>query len=143
MAVPIGLAVAAGADGEADLAMDLGILLLLLAACATVTDAPPSAEVPAVTVAFDRVHGERGASAEGLADPATGRAVTLDDPVRIASVTKPLAALGVMRLVEQGKLDLDADVSDQSGLETPKSGLPRSADHTSASAVPSLEPPGP
>lgn len=42
-------------------------------------------------------------------------AVTLDDRVRIASVTKLYVALGVMRLVDQGKLDLDRDVSDYLG----------------------------
>jgi len=65
-------------------------------------------------VAFDAA-GERGAWAEGLADPATGRRVTPDDPVRIASVSKLVVAIGVMRLVEQGKLKLDADVSSKLG----------------------------
>jgi CubicO group peptidase (beta-lactamase class C family) len=65
-------------------------------------------------LAFDQ-HGERGASAEGLADPFTRRAVTPDDPVRIASVSKLVVAIGVMRLVEQGKLNLDADVSTRLG----------------------------
>jgi len=37
--------------------------------------------------------------------------VTVDDPARIASVSKLVMAIGVMRLVEAGKLDLDADVS--------------------------------
>ena len=61
-------------------------------------------------VAFDR-EGEIGSFAEGLADPAAGRAVTPDDPVRIASVSKLVVAVGVMKLVEQGRLDLDSDVS--------------------------------
>ncbi len=63
-----------------------------------------------VAVAFDRA-GERGTHAAGPADPATGRRVTPDDPVRIASVSKLVVAIGVMRLVETGRLDLDADVS--------------------------------
>ena len=49
---------------------------------------------------------------EGEADRATGRLVTIDDPVRIASVSKMFVAYGVLRLVEQGKLDLDRDVSE-------------------------------
>jgi CubicO group peptidase (beta-lactamase class C family) len=40
-----------------------------------------------------------------------GRRVTTNDPVRIASITKLVTAIGVMRLVEQGKIDLDRDVS--------------------------------
>ncbi len=87
----------------------LAPLLLLVAACATT--APPAAPEPArVALAFDRT-GERGAWTDGMADPASGRAVTPDDPVRIASISKVVVAIGVMRLVEQGKLELDADVS--------------------------------
>ncbi len=84
-------------------------LAFLLAACATTPTA--TLQSPArVAVAFDQ-HGERGAWADGLADPATGRNVTPDDPVRIASVSKLVVAIGVMKLVEQGKLELDRDVT--------------------------------
>ena len=85
-------------------------IALCLSACAT----PASQQFligPATAgVAFDR-HGERGSFAEGLADPATGRRVTIDDPIRIASISKLVVAIGVMRLAEQGMLDLDADAS--------------------------------
>ncbi len=47
----------------------------------------------------------------GLADEAPQRAVTAEDPVRVASISKVSVALAVMRLVEQHKLDLDTDVS--------------------------------
>lgn len=46
-----------------------------------------------------------------MANPSTSRAVTIDDPVRVASVSKLVVAIGVMRLVEQGSLNLDEDVS--------------------------------
>jgi CubicO group peptidase (beta-lactamase class C family) len=46
-----------------------------------------------------------------------GRPITIDDPVRVASVSKLVVALGVMRLVEQGRLDLDEDVSKRLGWE--------------------------
>ncbi len=77
---------------------------------------PALAQTPPATVAvaFDRTS-IRPAFAEGLADRGTGRTVTADDPVRIASVSKLVTALGVMRLVEAGKLDLDRDVSDYLG----------------------------
>ena len=65
-------------------------------------------------MAFDQ-RASAAACAEGLADPGAGRAVTPDDPVRIASVSKLVVAIGVMRLVEQGKLELDADVSSYLG----------------------------
>ena len=48
---------------------------------------------------------------EGAANKESNRAVTIDDPVRIASVSKHYVALGVMRLVDQGTLDLDRDIS--------------------------------
>jgi len=83
--------------------------LLLLVSCATTP--PRYTAAPArVAVAFD-LKGESGVWAEGLADPAAGRTVTPDDPVRIASISKLVVAIGVMRLVEQGQLDLDSDVS--------------------------------
>ncbi|GHC01630.1 hypothetical protein GCM10010080_14030 [Thermomonas carbonis] len=67
-----------------------------------------------VRVAFDR-DGITATRTEGYADPASKRAITVDDPVRIASISKLVLAIGVMRLVEDGKLDLDADVSDTLG----------------------------
>lgn len=53
----------------------------------------------------------------GLADRRTGRSITLDDPVRIASISKHVLAIGVMKLVEKGKLDLDQDVSEILGWQ--------------------------
>lgn len=78
----------------------------------------PTAEV---RVAFDR-DGVTDVRAKGLADVAANRAITADDPVRVASISKLGVAIAVMRLVEQGKLDLDADVSKQLGwpLRNPK-----------------------
>ena len=84
------------------------ILMLLLGACATVPREPPvQAEVG---VAFDR-NGEIASFADGIADPRSGRRVTADDPVRVASISKLVVAIGAMKLVEQGKLDLTSDVS--------------------------------
>jgi len=90
------------------------LLLLLLAGCAT-TPVPPPQPIPAfVWATFDRAS-MTGSGAAGLADRARGRALTIDDPVRIASISKLVVAIGVMRLVEQGRLDLDRDVSDYLG----------------------------
>ena len=84
------------------------MILLAIAAAAT--------PVATVRVAFDR-KGETAIATTGLADTNTGRAVTADDPVRIASISKLVTAIGVLRLVEQGVLDLDADVSAQLGWQ--------------------------
>lgn len=54
-------------------------------------------------------------AATGMADPFAKRSITSDDPVRIASVSKLVVALGVMRLVDAGTLNLDRDVSDYLG----------------------------
>lgn len=85
----------------------------LLQGCATVPGSFP-APLSQAGVAFD-LKGERGSFAEGPADPVTGRAITPDDPARIASVSKLIVAIGVMKLVEQGRLSLDSDVSEQLG----------------------------
>jgi CubicO group peptidase (beta-lactamase class C family) len=44
----------------------------------------------------------------GVADRSTGRPVTADTPFRLGSVSKNVTALAVMRLVESGRLSLDA-----------------------------------
>ncbi len=77
------------------------MLMLLLAAAQPVAEA---------RVTFDR----RGIVAQrvgGMADLARQRALRIDDPVRVASISKLVTAIGVMRLVEAKRLDLDADVS--------------------------------
>jgi CubicO group peptidase (beta-lactamase class C family) len=93
--------------------MRLALLpFLLLAGCATVPARPTPPAYAWAT--FDREH-VSASGASGLADRARGRSLTIDDPARIASVSKLVVALGVMRLVEQGRLDLDLDVSDYLG----------------------------
>lgn len=89
----------------------LAALLLALSFVAITHAAEPVARV---RVAFDR-DGVTKMQAAGMADVAADRAITVDDPARIASISKLVATIGVMRLVEQGKLDLDADVSDRLG----------------------------
>jgi CubicO group peptidase (beta-lactamase class C family) len=50
------------------------------------------------------------AEAYGTADIASGRALTLDDPLWLASVTKPLTAIVVLDLVADGVLSLDDEL---------------------------------
>src|SRR5437868_11787402 len=82
---------------------------VFLAACVTVPPPSPPVHVD-VGVAFDS-SGDIGSFADGVADPHSGRRVTIDDPVRVASVSKTVTAIGVMKLVDEGKLDLNRDVS--------------------------------
>jgi len=57
-------------------------------------------------------HGEIAASeAYGYADVENHRLLTVDTPMSVQSITKSLTAWGIMKLVEDGSLDLDAPVS--------------------------------
>jgi len=78
--------------------------------CALASPASAVTPVASVRVAFDR-NGVTDTQASGMADIAVQRKVGADDPVRVASISKLVTAIGAMRLVEQGKLDLDADLS--------------------------------
>ena len=62
---------------------------------------------------YQRTGGDRYIDA---ADPANNLPLELDSRYRTASISKTFAAVGAMRLVEQGKLDLDRDVSDYLGF---------------------------
>jgi CubicO group peptidase (beta-lactamase class C family) len=84
---------------------------LLVSACATGPEAAPVTAPDHYAWATFDARGITSSGAAGLADRAAGRRLTIADPVRIASISKLVVALGVMRLVEQGKLDLDRDVS--------------------------------
>ena len=52
----------------------------------------------------------------GYQDRADQVPVTTDTYFRVASVTKMVSAIGLMQLVEQGLLDLDADISEYFGF---------------------------
>jgi CubicO group peptidase (beta-lactamase class C family) len=47
----------------------------------------------------------------GLRDTANNESMTTDTIFRLASMTKPVTSMGIMMLVEEGKVDLDAPVS--------------------------------
>ncbi|MEP6907644.1 MAG: serine hydrolase domain-containing protein [Pseudoxanthomonas sp.] len=98
------------------------VLLAMLTVTSTV-HADDGGSVAQVRVMFDR-DGVVATQAQGMADVATGRRITADDPARIASISKLVVAIGVMRLVEQGKLDLDADVSPLLGWRLRHPGFP-------------------
>lgn len=62
---------------------------------------------------YQRTGGNRYLDA---ADPANNLPLELDSRYRTASISKTFAAVGAMMLVEQGKLDLDQDVSSYLGF---------------------------
>lgn len=72
---------------------------------------PPPPPPAAVLISFDVTGAEQTRVLRGVSNRTTGRPLTADDPVRVASISKLVVALGVMRLVDQRRIDLDADVS--------------------------------
>lgn len=89
-------------------------LLTILAAQQATPDTPSREPVASVRVAFD-IDGETSVDVAGYADIAARREATADDPVRVASISKLVMAIGVLRLVEAERIDLDADISDALG----------------------------
>jgi CubicO group peptidase (beta-lactamase class C family) len=67
--------------------------------------------VPGVSVAVFKDGEILWARGFGLADAETGRPVTAETLFQAASISKPVAGLAVLRLVEEGILDLDRDVN--------------------------------
>ncbi len=103
------------------------IVLLSLAGCAAkdrLSPTPIAAPETNAWATFNRA-GVLDQAVSGLADRADGRAVRIDDPVRIASVSKLVVALVVMRMVEGGGFDLDADVSDTLGWQLRNPAFPQ------------------
>ena len=69
--------------------------------------------VPGVSIAFFD-HGKViWTRAYGVADIRTGRPITPETLFQAGSISKPVAALGALRLVEQDKLKLDENVNDE------------------------------
>jgi CubicO group peptidase (beta-lactamase class C family) len=65
---------------------------------------------PGLAVALIGNGGVAWAAGYGVADHSTGRPVTTATRFQAASVSKPVAAWGVLRLVEQGRISLDEPV---------------------------------
>jgi CubicO group peptidase (beta-lactamase class C family) len=98
-------------------------LLLLAAGCATRGTTPTGSvdgylqavmekhHVPGAAVAIVRDGKVEKASAHGVADLESGAAARPDTAFQLASATKVFTGTLVMRLVQEGKLELDAPVS--------------------------------
>ena len=68
-------------------------------------------QVPGVSVAVIKDFQVHWAKGYGTADVTSGAPVTVDTLFQAASISKPVAAMAVLRLVQDGKLSLDADVN--------------------------------
>lgn len=69
--------------------------------------------VPAVSIALVRDGRIAWTKAYGVADPVTGRVATPETLFQSASISKPVAAMAALDLVEQGRLDLDKPINEQ------------------------------
>jgi CubicO group peptidase (beta-lactamase class C family) len=78
---------------------------------APLRQAAESGDLPGVAAAAATPDGVIFQAAFGVRDVATGAPMTADTVVWIASMTKAVTGACAMRLVEQGKLSLDADIA--------------------------------
>ncbi|TNJ33686.1 serine hydrolase domain-containing protein [Arenimonas terrae] len=78
---------------------------------ATLRESRDRAGLPSLSAAIAFDGQLQWAGATGLADIEAGRAATVASRYRTGSVAKPITAVALMRLVEAGKLDLDAPLS--------------------------------
>ncbi|MCB0600867.1 MAG: beta-lactamase family protein [Saprospiraceae bacterium] len=67
--------------------------------------------VPGVSIAVVKDGKMRWARGYGMANTQSGTRVDTSTLFQAGSISKPLAALGALKLVEAGRLDLDADVN--------------------------------
>lgn len=90
--------------------------------------------VPGMSVAVIRDFRIHWTKAYGLADLEKGRKVAVDTAFQAASISKPITAMAALRLEQEGRLSLDADVNGVlKSWKVPKPGVtPRSLfSHTS------------
>jgi CubicO group peptidase (beta-lactamase class C family) len=78
---------------------------------AFIDDAMPASGVPGVAYAVVADGDVAMAGARGVVELGSDTAVTSDTPFVIGSISKSMTALGVMQLVESGRLDLDTTLS--------------------------------
>jgi CubicO group peptidase (beta-lactamase class C family) len=68
-------------------------------------------KVPGASLAVINNGAIEWARSYGVIEAGSARPVTIDTLFQAASISKPVAAMGALRLVEQGKLSLDEDVN--------------------------------
>lgn len=91
-------------------------LALPMTACSETAPEEPKAPPAAVVLTFDKEN-VTPLIVEGVRNFESGEPVEANDPVRIASISKLIMALATMRLVDEGTIDLDADISDYLGFK--------------------------
>ncbi len=108
---------AVSADDAAKIkAIETGLLPAILvkgepAPVLTLADRMTALHVPGVSIAFFENGRIVWTRAYGRADVERGTQVTPDTLFQAGSISKPLAAMAALRLVQDGRLDLDQDVN--------------------------------
>lgn len=83
--------------------------------------------VPGVSIAVVKDFKIHWAKAYGVADAKTQRPLNTETRFQSASVSKPVTAMGAMRMVQENRLNLDADINTVlKSWQVPKSALTRS-----------------
>jgi CubicO group peptidase (beta-lactamase class C family) len=77
----------------------------------TISELMARFKVPGVSVAVIRDHQIHWAKGYGIADVVTGAPVNTETMFQAASMSKPVAAMGVLRAVQDGLFTLDTDVN--------------------------------
>lgn len=72
----------------------------------------PPPPVSGLTIAVSRNGKLMLDRAYGMADPAIGQPLEPSDPQRIGSLTKQFTAAAILKLVEEGRIDLDAPIQE-------------------------------
>lgn len=67
--------------------------------------------VPGMSIAVIKDFKLHWAKTYGVSDAQSGRALNLQTRFQSASISKPITAMAAMRMVQEGKLDLDTDVN--------------------------------
>lgn len=68
-------------------------------------------QIPGVSIVVIKDKKIAWSKAFGYADLSTGTPMTIDTPLRVQSISKSITAWGVMKLVEDGLIDVDAPVN--------------------------------
>ena len=67
-------------------------------------------DIPGSSIALVKEGKLAWSKAYGIADVQTGRKLIKDTPMRVQSISKSITAWGIMKLVEQGKIELDVPI---------------------------------
>ncbi len=77
----------------------------------TIAEIMKKARVPGVSAAVIKDFAVQWAKGYGVADLRTGQAVTTDTMFQAASISKPVTAMALLKMVQEGKVNLDDDVN--------------------------------